>query len=110
MPKHSGLIDHDPDREITKIFHRLHDGDWAYETIQNTDPIIEANKWNQSFNPISGNVPMKRVASIPVIFIEKWKRELGIDYWSKDPAMQRKVDALLNSSEWKWLRTDESVL
>lgn len=109
MPKHSGIIDHDPDREITKIFHRLHDGDWAYETIQNTDPIIEANKWNQSFNPVGTlNVGVKRVASIPLIIIEKWRNELGIDYWN--PNHQQKVDDLLNSSEWKWLRTDESVL
>lgn len=107
MPKHSGLVDYDPDREIAKVFHRLHDGDWVYETIQNTAPIIEANKWNQSFNPI-GNVPMKRVASIPLIIIEKWRNELGVDYWNPDH--QDKVDALLNSSEWQWLRTDNSVL
>lgn len=108
MPKHSGIVDYDADREIAKVFHRLHDGDWAYETIQNTAPIIEANKWNQSFNPIGSNAAVKRVASIPLIIIEKWRNELGVDYWN--PNHQDKVDALLNSSEWQWLRTDNSVL
>lgn len=109
MPKYSGLIDADPERGITKVFHRLHDGDWAYETIQDVEPILDLNKWAQNASPaynIKG--PSRQVASIPLIIIEKWRNELGVDYWNPDH--QRKVDDLLNSSEWRWLRTDNSVL
>jgi hypothetical protein len=44
------------------------------------------------------------VARIPLIIVEKWRNELGVDYWNPDH--QDKVDALLNSNEWRWLRTD----
>jgi hypothetical protein len=50
------------------------------------------------------------VARIPLIVIALWRNTLGIDYWSQDPAVQRKIDDLLNSNEWKWLRTDGSQL
>jgi hypothetical protein len=108
VPKHTGLIDHDPERGITKLFHRLHDGDWVYETIQDTAPILDLNKWAQNEAAFNYGRQMKHVASIPLIVIEKWRNELGIDYWNPDH--QGKVDDLLNSSEWRWLRTDNSVL
>lgn len=106
MPKHSGLVDWDQDAQIQTWFHRQHDGDWIYQKVQDVEPILEANKWNQSFNHMNG--AFRRVASIPLIFIEKWKRELGVDYWNPDH--QDKVDSLLNSNEYRWLRTDDSVL
>ncbi len=106
MPKYSGLIDINPDAGLETWFHRMHDGEWAYQTIQDVEPILEANRWNQNHNHMTG--AFRRVASIPLIIIEKWNRELGVNYW--DPDHQDKVDQLLNSSEWKWLRTDESVL
>lgn len=106
MPKHSGLVDWNQDADIQTWFHRMHDGSWVYQTIQGVEPILEANKWNQNHNHMNGGY--RRVASIPLIIIEKWKRELGVDYWNPDH--QAKVDQLLNSSDWRWLRTDDTVL
>jgi len=106
MSKYSGIVDADPDTGLTTWFHREHDGSWVYQKTQDVEPILEANRWNQSFNHMNGG--LRRVASIPLIIIEKWLREYGVNYW--DPDHQDKVDQLLNSSDWKWLRTDESTL
>ena len=44
MSKYSAYLDHFPEGQISKIFHRLHDGDWVHETIQDCTDIAEANK------------------------------------------------------------------
>ena len=51
---------------------------------------------------------MRKVASIPLIVIEKWKRELGIDIMDKND--MPKIKKLLNDPEYRWLRTHESNL
>lgn len=104
MPRHSRLVEHLPDAQITKVWHDLHDGDWAYETRQDCTPILDANKEVQ--NHASGwnaDRSMRHVARIPFIIMEKWRNELGVDYWNPDH--QDKVDALLNDPDWRWLRT-----
>ena len=51
---------------------------------------------------------MRKVASIPLIIIEKWKRELGVDIMNKDH--MPKVKQLLNDPQYRYLRTHESVI
>jgi hypothetical protein len=51
---------------------------------------------------------MRKVASIPLIIIEKWKRELGVDVMNKDH--MTKVKQLLNDPQYRYLRTHESVI
>jgi len=51
---------------------------------------------------------MRKVASIPLIIVEKWKRDHGIDMMNKDH--WPKIKQLLNSNEYKFLRTHESNL
>lgn len=109
MPKYSATLMHDPDKGMWKAFHRLHDGGWAYETQQEVSPILDQNKAFQNDVPREmKQLGARRVASIPLVFIQKWYDELGIDYWNPDH--QQKVDELLDSSEYKWLRTDNSML
>lgn len=107
MPKHTAVVDHNPEWGMTKLFHRLHDGDWAYQTIQDVEPIIEANKAAQN----SGQKPhssMRRVASIPLVVLVEIEKKFGINYLNKDhmPALKK----LLNSNEFRHFRTDNSVL
>jgi hypothetical protein len=47
---------------------------------------------------------MRHVAEIPNIVVEQWLKE-GIDVFSQDPAMQRRVRWKLDSNEFKYLRT-----
>lgn len=103
MAKFTGILANLPGG-ITKLFHRLHDGDWVHESVQDCDPILDANKAEQnSDNPLKHG-DMQMVARIPFIVIEKWRNELGVDYWN--PNHQDKVDQLLDSSDWRWLRVD----
>jgi hypothetical protein len=101
----------DEHARVAKFFHRLPDGDWAYETVQDLQPIFDANKEAQNHcSPWSASREIKLVARIPTIFAMKWQQEDGLDVFSPDPDVQRKIDDRLNSSEFQWMRTDNSVL
>ena len=105
MPKHTGLLADYQDAGITKYFHRTHDGDWVHETIQDVQPILDANKEAANHcNPFNASRDLQMVARIPLILVAKWRNELGIDYWNPDH--QEAVDRLLESSDWRWLRVD----
>jgi hypothetical protein len=86
----------------------MHDGDFAIQTIQDVQPILDHNKQCQSFGDPASTETFRRVASIPLVFIEKWRNELGVDFYNPDH--QDKVIALLNDPEYRWLRTDGSQL
>jgi hypothetical protein len=51
---------------------------------------------------------MRKVASIPLVVIEKWKRELGVDIMNKND--WPKIKQLLNDPENRFFRTNESKL
>lgn len=51
-----------------------------------------------------GGSNLKKVAEIPNIVVEQWLKE-GINVFSKDPAMQRRVRLKLDSNEFQKLRT-----
>jgi hypothetical protein len=89
---------------LAKWWHEDGD-DWAQETVQHAVPILDLNKEAQNHcNPYNAERDVRMVTRIPLIIVEKWRNELGVDYWNPDH--QDKVDALLNSNEWRWLRTD----
>lgn len=71
-------------------------------TSQDVAPILESNR--QLFNETSGYTPsrdMKHVASVPLVVFELWKSMYG-----EESVRDRKFLArLLNSNEWKHLRT-----
>jgi hypothetical protein len=75
------------------------------ETVQDVAPILESNKAQQNADDRgwSATREMRRAATIPDIVILKWRREYGVDVFNRDhwPAVKR----LLNSSEWRHLRT-----
>lgn len=84
---------------------------WAVETVQDATALLDMNKEAQNHcYPYFTDRSAKLVARIPLIVIELWRNRYGIDYYSRDPDVQRKVDDLLNSREWCWLRTDGSTL
>lgn len=106
----SGVIDHNPESGVTKIFHRLHDGEWAHETVQDVEPYVEANKEARNhLSPRTNDQHDKGmlVARIPPIFFEKWLTELGVDYFNPDH--QDKIDAMLDG-EYRWMKTTDMAL
>lgn len=94
-----------PDAGLETWWHEDGEGNWLIENVQNAAPILDLNKEAQNHcNPSNPAGDMRMVARIPLIVIQKWRNDFGIDYWNPDH--QGAVDALLNSSDWKWLRTD----
>jgi hypothetical protein len=97
------LFDQDEFFGITEVFHPMGQGQWAMETIQDVEPILENNK--ALFTHDDGYTPtreMRRVASIPLIVVHKWLK-MGIDV--NNPDHWPKVKELLNSSDYLYLRT-----
>lgn len=100
-------------------WHEHGDGSWAIEAVQaDLTELLDRNKvyqnhgggmkWEDDFGDLKLDVRM--VATIPMIVIEQWKRDYGIDYFDPDPEVQKRIDRLLDSNEFKWLRTDNSKL
>lgn len=80
------------------------DGSHTFAASQDTDPILERNKAMANHNDgYSGSREMRRVASIPLILIQKWLHEEGWDAF--DPRHADKLAQKLNSSDFAHLRT-----
>lgn len=73
----------------------------TFHTVQDVEPILDANKaafdpdskrWGQQFN---------HVARIPLVVIEKWKNEKGIDLLNDEKALRE----FLNDRDNLFFRT-----
>lgn len=92
--------------DLIERFHYCdHDDTFAIEAIQDVEPILDANK--RAINSHYGNPQrigdMQHVARIPLVVIEKWKNELGVDVFNK--GHWPKVRQLLNDPDHQFLRT-----
>jgi hypothetical protein len=80
------------------------DGSVHVESRQDVGHMLDINKalatHNDGYNP---DRTMRRVASIPMILVYKWREEEGWDAF--DPANEDKLAAKLDSSEYLYLRT-----
>ncbi len=78
---------------------------------QDVAPLLELNR-----KELNGDIPggnkigkdMRKVASIPLIVIEMWKSQYGVDIYNKNDFP--KIKKLLNSPEWQALRTSEGKI
>jgi hypothetical protein len=71
---------------------------------QDVEPNLDLNKALYNSNDgYSRSREIRRVASIPLVIVEKWMNEDGINVYNKNhrEAVRRK----LNSNEYLWLRT-----
>jgi hypothetical protein len=70
---------------------------------QDVEPILDTNKAMATHNDgYNSSRTMRRVASIPNVVIEQWKKE-GVDLFN--PNHKEAVRRKLNSSEFAYLRT-----
>ena len=82
-------------------------------SVQDIEPLLELNKKEYNKDYLRGGVEtkemgMRKVASIPLIIIEKWTAEHGVDIMNKNH--WPKVKRLLNDPEYRFLRTHESQI
>ena len=100
----------DPIKTYFKYDHS--EDNFSLTNVQDVQPIIELNKKEQVGDSMYGTgetaTGMRKVASIPLIIIEKWKNELGIDIMNKND--WPKIKQLLNDPDNRFFRTDESVI
>lgn len=80
------------------------DGSLIVHREADVEPILELNKaLAASGDGYTPSRELRRVASIPMAIIEKWRNELGVDVLNPDH--MPKVRQLLNSNEYAFLRT-----
>lgn len=101
------LLDHDPLTGVS-VWHEFDalTGRTTIKTEQDVETYLERNKRIFNEDDISAHGKKEgwwHVASIPIIVQDKWMREYGVNIWNKDHI--KKVKQLLNSPEWRYLRT-----
>lgn len=107
------VLDHDDQTGVTTWFSYDDATDTSYiEEVQDVEPYLEAMKSLQN-DAVSGRLndyerrgiknDWMHAASIPIGVQYKWLRELGVNLHNKDhwPAVRK----LLNSPDWRYLRT-----
>lgn len=80
--------------------------------VQEVTSILEQNQAMAGHNDgYTKDRSMARIASIPLTVIYRWMTENpGFDPFSQDPDCQKKLCQLLDSNEWRYLRTSELIL
>ena len=69
---------------------------------QDTSAYLERNKRERAAFQKPRNENLRLVADIPMIVVEQWMKQ-GVNIF--DPNDNKKVQALLNSNEYQYLRT-----
>lgn len=69
---------------------------------QDVEPYLDANKRRRNDFQTSRKSAMRLVADIPNVVIEQWLR-MGVNIFDKND--NKKVQQLLNSNEYAYLRT-----
>lgn len=92
----------------TKYWIDKSNGDLTIERIEDVESILQHNKQLQAENHnksfINDSSWGHKVADIPNIVIEQWLKE-GIDLFSTDPDMKKKVLRKLQDPSYRYLRT-----
>ena len=84
---------------------RVKGGDAIVTRSQDVAPILEHNKELQKAGQKSDWG--RHIASIPVMVLEQWIQETGVDFYMLNGADQDKfLKKYLNDPAWAYLRTD----
>lgn len=105
------ILDIDPLSGAVETFEWDHSEDRAIiRRIEDVEPVIEANKreQNSGHNGYTPSKDMRKAATVPVGVIYEWLDKYGVNFFDRDhwPAVQR----LLNSNEYRYLRTAEFIV
>jgi hypothetical protein len=107
------LLDRNPVTGVEEWFH--YDpmtGDVHIETRQDVEPILDLNKMQANdadFTRKGIKNDMWRYASVPVVVQMRWLSEYGSQNWPMKPGNEKLLFRLLNSPEWRYLKTTEKI-
>lgn len=102
------VLDYNPLTGEKVTFSYNHDNDtFTIGQHQDCTPVLEYNQRLRLESDSKEQIKRGwlKYASIPNIVIVKWKREHGVDFFNPDH--WQKVMGLINSSEYKFLKTTE---
>ena len=106
-------LSHDPVTGVTEYFHYDPITDTtAVETVQNVDPVLEANKEranSEQYTKDGIKDSMWHYASIPIVVQMRWLAEYGRENWPLRPGNEKLLFRLLNSPEWSYLKTTNKI-
>ena len=101
------IVDYDPISGITTTFDYDHSSDITIVgREQDVEAAIEQNKRLQNDTQYSKDGIKNgwwHEAFIPNIVIEMWRNQYGVDVYNKDH--WKRVTALLNDPQWRYLKT-----
>lgn len=87
-------------------------GEVHIETVQDVTPILEANKIQANDDEVTRKGiknDLWKYASIPIEVQMRWLNEYGSKDWPMRPGNEKLLFRLLNSPEWKYLKTTSKV-
>ena len=101
IDRHSGLVE---------TFHMDDEGNVAFQMTADVEPVIDDNKraLTQGNNGYTPSRDMVRVASIPIAVQYEWIQKFGVDPLKREN--EALLKRLLNSNEYRYLRTSEIIL
>jgi hypothetical protein len=102
------LLDYDPLSGVSEYYHKTDKG-FAIQTVQDVEPVLDRNK--RLMNEDSGHYRdgnYHHVASIPIVVLEQWRKELGDDPLAKHN--RKWLIAKLNDRENMFMRTKGGTL
>lgn len=89
--------------------HHHHNGQLTIETIQECQGIVDDNKiLRNSSDGYSESRNMKKVATVPVIFIDLWAKESGLTIGTRE--FGNYLAKKLNDPEYRGFRTSEGTI
>lgn len=93
----------------TRFHYRASDDTTIIERVQDVESILEANKREAAAKAQGAKraKDMRKVASIPLIVVEQWLKQ-GVDVFNPEHTV--KVKRMLQDPEYRYLRTDSSIL
>lgn len=94
---------------VTEIYHKdAHDNKFHIQKVQDVTPYLAQNAVERSNQTSGWKADMHKVASIPLVLVEQWWKELGSN--PLDKKNRGWLIAKLNSSEFQALRTKDGVI
>jgi hypothetical protein len=104
------LLEYDPHRGLRIDYVGHGDGTFSLEYMEDAEPLLETNKAKQSAGRdyYAKDPDMWRVASVPITIQYEWIRRYGVD--PLQPGNEDLLRRLLNSNEWRYLKTAEVMI
>ena len=107
------LLGHDADTGVSEIFHYDNlTGDVRIETVQDVSGILDDTsdrRNDEQYTKDGIKNEMWHYARVPIVVQMKWLAEYGSKNWPMRPGNEKLLFRLLNSPDWKYLKTTEKI-